>query len=217
MFFAVTAAVLALGGRGVLALPSDLGLSPVHLGLFAERNAQPLAMRVNGSTCTTSNGADPSTFSPPLYREAQRPQIHFSPSSNFMNDPNGLVFSNGTYHLYYQYNPTHPVAGNQHWGHATSTDLYHWENHAPAIAPESANEGIFSGSAVVDFNNTSGWFSDDVPQDSRIVAIYTLNTASPASQTQNVAYSHDGGLTFTKYRENPVIDIGASQFRDPKV
>ncbi|KAL8823844.1 MAG: hypothetical protein Q9191_005501 [Dirinaria sp. TL-2023a] len=147
------------------------------------------------------------------YTGPLRPQIHFSPPKEFMNDPNGMfVDANGTYHLYYQYNPTDIVAGNQHWGHATSQDLYHWENQPIAIYPGAEGEGIFSGSAVIDVNNTSGFFPD---QDNGVVAIYTLNTAE--EEVQEIAYSHDGGYTFTKYSGNPVISINSTQFRDPKV
>ncbi|MCJ1367149.1 hypothetical protein MMC16_006281 [Acarospora aff. strigata] len=147
------------------------------------------------------------------YTGALRPQIHFSPPKFFMNDPNGMfVDSNGTYHLYYQYNPTDIVAGNQHWGHATSKDLYTWVNQPIAIYPGAEGEGIFSGSCVVDVNNTSGFFPS---QSNGVVAIYTLNTME--EQTQEIAYSMDGGYTFTKYSGNPVISIGSTQFRDPKV
>ncbi|EAW11755.1 putative beta-fructofuranosidase [Aspergillus clavatus NRRL 1] len=143
-----------------------------------------------------------------------RPQVHFSPPANFMNDPNGLFYDSKReiYHLYYQYNPYQTVAGNQHWGHATSPDLYHWTNHPIAISPSRSDEYIFSGSAVVDSNNTSGFFPG---QDDGVVAIYTLATAE--LQAQHIAYSTDGGYTFTKYEGNPVLDIGSSQFRDPQV
>lgn len=109
-------------------------------------------------------------------------------------------------------NPTDIVAGNQHWGHATSKDLYTWETQKIAIFPGAEGEGIFSGSAVVDVNNTSGFFPD---QKNGVVAMYTLNTAK--EQTQDIAYSTDGGYTFTKYAKNPVISINSTQFRDPKV
>lgn len=141
-----------------------------------------------------------------------------------MNDPNGLVISgpsgNRTIHLYYQYNPTGLVAGNQHWGHATTKSFssYEWQNHLPAISPKNSSEGIFSGSAVIDANNTSGFFNESTAAENRIIAIYTLNTAE--EQTQNVAYSLDGGYTYTKYEGNPVLtDSGEfqTQFRDPKV
>ncbi|KAI8577779.1 hypothetical protein K450DRAFT_177360 [Umbelopsis ramanniana AG] len=151
----------------------------------------------------------------PGYNQTRRPQVHFSPAVNFMNDPNGLFYYNGTYHMYYQYNPTGITAGNQHWGHATSDDLYHWHNQPIALSPESPDEGIFSGSAVVDVDNTSGFFGNQSSSNPGIVAIYTLNT--PSKETQNIAYSTDGGYTFTKYSGNPVIDINSNQFRDPKV
>lgn len=104
------------------------------------------------------------------------------------------------------------MAGNQHWGHATSPDLYHWTNHPAAISPSDPNEAIFSGSAVVDSDNTSGFFPD---QDDGVVAIYTLNT--PEAETQHIAYSKDGGYTYTKYANNPVIDSNSTDFRDPQV
>ena len=108
-------------------------------------------------------------------------------------------------------NPSKPVADNQHWGHATSSDLYHWTNHPPAITPDS--EGyIFSGSAVIDSANTSGFFPD---HDDGVVAIYTAHTST--KETQHIAYSTDSGYTFTKYANNPVIDSHTDDFRDPKV
>jgi beta-fructofuranosidase len=114
--------------------------------------------------------------------------------------------------LTYPDNPNNTVAGNQHWGHATSRDLYHWENQQIAIFPANSTEGIFTGSAIVDVNNTSGFFPN---QTNGVIAIYTLNT--PYQQTQNLAYSIDGGYTFTKYGGNPVLEAGSLNFRDPKV
>ncbi|PKY05115.1 putative beta-fructofuranosidase [Aspergillus campestris IBT 28561] len=148
------------------------------------------------------------------YTGPLRPQVHFSPPVNFMNDPNGLFYDDrsGTYHLYYQYNPSEPVAGNQHWGHATSPDLYHWTNQPIAISPSESDEYIFSGSAVVDADNTSGFFPD---QEDGVVAIYTVD--APDKETQHIAYSTDGGYTFTKYADNPVIDSTSKDFRDPQV
>ncbi|KAK9418871.1 putative Glycosyl hydrolase [Seiridium unicorne] len=153
------------------------------------------------------------------YTGGLRPQVHFSPPQHFMNDPNGMfVDANGTWHLYYQYNPTGVVAGNQHWGHATSDDLYHWINQPIALFPPEESVYVFSGSAVVDVNNTSGFFPD---QDNGVVAIFTLaryyEDGSAGPQTQNIAYSHDGGFSFQYYNGNPVIDSTSSQFRDPKV
>ncbi|KAJ4339186.1 Invertase [Didymella glomerata] len=126
-----------------------------------------------------------------------------------------FVDADGVYHLYYQYNPTANVAGNQHWGHATSKDLYTWTNQQIAIFPGAADEGVFSGSAVIDSNNTSGMFGN---QTNGVVAIYTINT--PKRQTQDIAFSYDGGYTFEKYKNNPVLEPGGThptQFRDPKV
>ncbi|PSR84252.1 glycosyl hydrolase [Coniella lustricola] len=156
---------------------------------------------------------------PGNYTGGLRPQVHFSPPQHFMNDPNGMfVDANNTWHLYYQYNPTGVVAGNQHWGHATSQDLYHWENQPIALFPPEKNVFVFSGSAVVDVNNTSGFFPD---QDNGVVAITTLaryyDDGSAGPQTQGLAYSLDGGYTFEYYDGNPVIDSSSSQFRDPKV
>ncbi|UPX19873.1 Beta-fructofuranosidase [Ascochyta rabiei] len=121
----------------------------------------------------------------------------------------------GIYHLYYQYNPTANIAGEQHWGHATSKDLFTWTNQQIALFPGSEDEGIFSGSAVVDNNNTSGMFGN---QKNGVVAIYTVNTLQ--RQTQDIAFSYDGGYTFEKYENNPVLEPGGTnptQFRDPKV
>lgn len=130
-----------------------------------------------------------------------------------MNDPNGMFQdANGTYHLYYQYNPTDTIAGNQHWGHATSDDLYHWTNQPIALAPYDNVTGIFTGSAVIDFNNTSGLFPN---QTNGVVAMYTAN--GPDDQNQAIAYSYDDGYTWEYYSGNPVIAIGSTQFRDPKV
>jgi beta-fructofuranosidase len=142
-----------------------------------------------------------------------RPQIHFSPPVGFMNDPNGMfVDGEGLHHLYYQYNPNATIAGNQHWGHATSMDLYHWTNQAIALFPENSTQGIFTGSCVVDVNNTSGFFHN---QTNGVVAIYTLN--GPDEEVQEIAYSTDGGYSFTKYSGNPVLSANSINFRDPKV
>ncbi|OCF55572.1 beta-fructofuranosidase [Kwoniella mangroviensis CBS 10435] len=147
------------------------------------------------------------------YNGPLRPRVHYSPPKGFMNDPNGLFKDvNGTWHLYYQYNPTDVVAGNQHWGHATSPDLYTWTNQPIALFPPNSTSGVFSGSIVVDPENTSGFFPNST---NGVVAIYTLNT--PEKQVQEIAYSFDDGYTFTPYSGNPVLDVGSNQFRDPKV
>ena len=165
------------------------------------------------SSATTSDVIPAGTALPGNYTGLYRPQLHFSAPQGFLNDPNGMFLDpNGTYHMYYQYNPSGTIAGNQHWGHATSPDLYTWTNQAIAIAPANSSEGIFSGSAVIDVNNTSGFFPN---QTNGVVAFYTLN--GPYDQNQNLAYSHDGGYTFTKFSGNPLISVGSTQFRDPKV
>jgi len=174
-----------------------------------------VAAAADASTSTSSIFGSSVPTNAPLpgdYTGALRPQIHYSPPRGFMNDPNGCFLDqNGTYHLYYQYNPTANVAGNQHWGHATSEDLYHWDNQKIAIYATEDSQ-IFSGSAVVDVNNTSGFFPN---QTNGVVAIYTLNTV--AEQTQEIAYSFDGGYTFEKYSGNPVLTANSTQFRDPQV
>ncbi|KAG5916762.1 hypothetical protein E4U61_003322 [Claviceps capensis] len=151
------------------------------------------------------------------YTGPLRPQIHFTPPKGFMNDPNGMFRdANGTWHYYYQYNPASTNPGNQHWGHATSPDLYHWTNQPPALFPKD-NLFVLSGSAVVDVNNTSGFFPN---QTNGVVAIYTtieiIDNVTGAQQ-QSMAYSHDGGYHFTPYESNPIIPSNSKEFRDPKI
>jgi fructan beta-fructosidase len=143
--------------------------------------------------------------------ERYRPLYHFTPPRNFMNDPNGLVFFRGEYHLFYQHNPEGTVWGHMSWGHAVSRDLVSWQP-LPVALPEGDGIMIFSGSAVVDTKNTSGFGRDGKPP---LVAIYTGH--GHGRQTQNLAYSLDRGRTWTKYAANPVLDIGSAEFRDPKV
>jgi len=140
-----------------------------------------------------------------------RPRYHFTPPQNFMNDPNGLVFYDGEYHLFYQHNPYGEVWGHMSWGHAVSRDLLRWE-HLPVALEEEDGVMMFSGSAVVDWQNTSG-FGD--PGNPPLVAVYTGHSES--EQNQNIACSTDHGRTWRKYEDNPVIAIGARDFRDPKV
>jgi fructan beta-fructosidase len=146
--------------------------------------------------------------------EALRPRFHFTPPRNFMNDPNGLVFYKGEYHLFYQHNPFGQAWGHMSWGHAVSRDLLHWE-HLPVALAEQDGVMIFSGSAVVDWNNTSGFCKPSGDDRSCLVAIYTGH--GHGKQTQNLAFSNDRGRTWTKYASNPVIDPGLKDFRDPKV
>lgn len=128
-----------------------------------------------------------------------------------MNDPNGMVYKDGEYHLYFQYNPYGSKWGNMHWGHAVSKDLVHWEHLDPAIARDPVGH-IFSGSSVVDKKNTAGFGKD------AIIAIYTNHSVKP-DEVQCIAYSNDNGRTFTKYEGNPVLTPfdGLKDFRDPKV
>ena len=151
---------------------------------------------------------------PALYSEPLRPQYHFTPEMNWMNDPNGLVFYAGEYHLFYQYNPFGDKWGHMSWGHAVSPDLVHWR-HLPLALPEADGVMIFSGSAVVDWNNTSGFGQSGQPP---LVAIYTGCRANgDGTQFVCLASSNDRGRTWTKYSSNPVIDRHSRDFRDPKV
>ena len=151
--------------------------------------------------------------------ELYRPNFHFTPKKGWMNDPNGMFYYNGYYHLYFQYHPEDNVWGPMHWGHAISTDMINWAEQPIAIYPDELGT-IFSGSSVVDISNSSGLgeVSNAIP----IVAMYTnskkLEVDDSWKQTQSIAYSNDEGKTFTKYENNPVIDNNKlKDFRDPKV
>jgi fructan beta-fructosidase len=147
------------------------------------------------------------------HREPWRPQFHFTPTKNWMNDPNGMVFYDGEYHLFYQFNPLGDQWGHMSWGHAVSRDLVRWE-HLPVALREENDVMMFSGSVVVDWKNTSGFGKDGQPP---LVAIYTGHYTRKPLQNQQIAYSNDRGRTWTKYSGNPVLDIGEKDFRDPKV
>ncbi|KAB2340200.1 glycoside hydrolase family 32 protein [Actinomadura rudentiformis] len=147
------------------------------------------------------------------YSETYRPQFHFTPEKNWMNDPNGLVYYKGEYHLFYQYNPNGNSWGDMSWGHAVSPDLVHWKE-LPLALSHDDKEMVFSGSAVVDWNNTTGFGTKTNPA---MVAVYTSAYKNGGKQAQSLAYSTDRGRTWTKYEGNPVIDIGSKEFRDPKV
>lgn len=146
------------------------------------------------------------------YDEDYRPQYHFTPEANWMNDPNGMVYYAGEYHLFYQYHPYGMQWGPMHWGHAVSKDLVTWKHLPVALYPDEKGT-IFSGSAVVDRNNTSGF---QTGEEKPLVAIYTQDREG--HQVQSIAYSNDKGRTWTKYAGNPVIpNPGKKDFRDPKV
>jgi fructan beta-fructosidase len=151
-----------------------------------------------------------------LYDEPWRPQYHFTPAANFMNDPNGLVYYKGEYHLFYQHNPQDAEWGHMSWGHAISDDMLHWRHLPLAIPEEPGHYMVYSGSAVVDGRNSSGLCSSTDPRDpSCLVAIYTA--AGSDSQRQNLAFSNDRGRTWSNYSGNPVADLHQPDFRDPKV
>jgi fructan beta-fructosidase len=165
--------------------------------------------------------ADGAPYPAASYAEPHRPRYHFTPPAMWMNDPNGLVHYDGEYHLFYQYHPDDSVWGPMHWGHAVSRDLVHWEHLPIALEPDSLGY-IFSGSAVVDWNDTSGFGRDGEPP---LVAIFTYHDpvrgAAGASdhESQGVAYSNDRGRTWTKFSGNPVLPNpgGKKDFRDPNV
>lgn len=161
-----------------------------------------------------------------LYHESLRPQFHFTAAKNWINDPNGLVYYHGVYHLFFQYNPEGLESANKSWGHATSPDLVHWTQRKTALYPDNLGE-IWSGSAVVDVNNTAGFQQGE---EKPIVLIYTaaggIGSQRAAHEvsgqetpefTQCLAYSTDGGQTWTKYAHNPVLPHVRGENRDPKV
>jgi fructan beta-fructosidase len=145
--------------------------------------------------------------------EAFRPQVHFSQQEHWMNDPNGLVYFEGEYHLFFQYNPTAMTPGHIGWGHAVSRDLLHWQELPQALA-ETNGEMVFTGSAVVDKTNSSGLCEGGKPC---LIAIYTGHRGSGAAtrETQNIAASQDRGRTWTRFAGNPTLDLQMSNFRDP--
>ena len=167
-----------------------------------------------------SSNPDQKSYMSSKYAEKYRPQFHFTPPEKWMNDPNGMFFYEGEYHLFYQYYPDSNVWGPMHWGHAVSEDMVKWEHLPIALYPDSLGY-IFSGSAVVDWGNTSGFGSEGNPP---LVAIYTYHNMEGEKsgrtdyQYQGIAYSIDKGRTWQKYEQNPVLpNQGIKDFRDPKV
>jgi sucrose-6-phosphate hydrolase SacC (GH32 family) len=196
--------------RPVLLIMTSMTVAMSALAACAPSNApstDPATSTVRDAVVTTD------------YDEPYRPQYHFSPAKNWMNDPNGLIYLDGEYHLFFQYNPEGATWGNMSWGHAVSTDLVHWKEQPIAIEG-SAAERIFSGSVVVDRDNTSGFGQPGRPA---MVAVYTSWYESGSRhQAQSLAYSLDRGRTWTKFADNPVLTAeqdgkNPQDFRDPKV
>lgn len=173
-----------------------------------------------GCQQNTTTSKEVVTASVTQKKEQHRPHFHFTPEEKWMNDPNGMVYYDGEYHLFYQHYPDSTVWGPMHWGHAVSKDLVNWEHLPIALYPDSLGY-IFSGSAVIDWKNTSGFGKDGQPP---MIAIYTYHdpvgekAGTNTFQYQGIAYSNDKGRTWTKYAGNPVVpNPGIRDFRDPKV
>lgn len=183
-------------------------------------NRQILFLSLAGILAITGCQSDPGIIFESIATEEFRPTYHFTPKSGWMNDPNGLIYLNGEYHLFYQHYPDSTVWGPMHWGQAVSTDLVNWESLPIALYPDSLGY-IFSGSAVYDKENSSGLGTEDNPP---MVAIFThhnaeeANTSTDTFQNQSIAFSLDKGRTWEKYAQNPVlVNPGIRDFRDPKV
>jgi fructan beta-fructosidase len=150
---------------------------------------------------------------PDLYRETLRPQFHFSAAKHWLNDPNGLVYYQGEYHLFFQHNPFGIEWGNMHWGHAVSKDLVHWQELPIGITPDRHGD-VWSGSIIVDGENTAGLQQGT---EKTLLAFYTAATAPGRPFTQCLAYSNDRGRTWQKYAKNPIVGHIVAENRDPKV
>lgn len=179
-----------------------------------------LAIMIGCASCASNASQKETTDETAPFQEKHRPQIHFSPKEHWMNDPNGMVYYEGEYHLFYQHYPEASVWGPMHWGHAVSEDLVHWEHLPIALYPDSLGY-IFSGSAVVDWRNTSGLGTKGNPP---LIAFFTYHDPKKEQahdirvESQGMAYSSDKGRTWTKYAQNPVLqNPGIGDFRDPKV
>ena len=186
---------------------------PLYLDEFNEEKTLALDIHVNGnyrndggiSTFTCWKNIKTAESFDTTNREQYRPLYHHTPAYGWMNDPNGMFFKDGVWHLYFQHNPYGSQWENMTWGHSTSTDLIHWTFQGDPIQPDAWG-AIFSGSSVVDKNNTAGF------GENAIVALYT---SAGENQTQSMAYSTDNGKTFTKYDGNPIITSNVPDFRDP--
>jgi len=154
-----------------------------------------------------------------VYPEAFRPQFHFTPERNWMNDPNGLVHFQGEYHLFFQHEPHIPFFCTMHWGHAVSPDLVNWEHYPVALFPDETLGQVYSGSAVVDRNNTSGLCETaETGGQGCLVALFTHHGGVDLTQKQSLAFSNDAGRSWQLYEGNPVLpNQGVNDFRDPKV
>ena len=188
-------------------------VSVLTLVIFLAYNSNTSYQQEAAGVIPVANEDRVDVWSEEIYRETYRPQLRYTPAENWMNDPNGMVYYDGEYHLFYQYNPFGNTWGHMSWGHAISKDMIHWEEQDVAMYEE---DGVmrFSGSAVVDHNNSSGFGQDGEPP---LVAIYTAHISDLGLQTQFIAWSKDRGRTWNQYENNPVIDIGSPDFRDPKV
>jgi len=209
---------LIIDGQAVREFEIELADGTPEFWVFmdvAEFNGRAATLEVDPPECAGALAAvtqsDTITGAEDLYAEKYRPQIHFSSRRGWNNDPNGLVFYDGEYHLFYQHNPYGRGWGNMHWGHAVSEDLIHWTELPVAIYPDELGT-IFSGSAAVDEANTTGF---QTGEDKPVVAAYTY---AGATFTQGIAYSNDRGRTWTKFDGNPVLpNITGGGDRDPRI
>lgn len=212
--------VVLAGGLPLSACGEDLGGDELPSESSSEvmADAGPSA---DAGTCPRCPSSPDAGVSPPplIFSEQWRPQVHYSPPYGWMNDPNGLVEVNGTWHMYYQNNPLGGFFGSLSWGHAISDDLVYWKPVNIAI-PFEEGVGIFSGSAVVDDENTSDLCEPDVAARREcVIAVYTANLMFEGGfdQNQNLAVSNNSGYDFRRYEGNPVLDLEVPEFRDPMV